>query len=67
MVAVERSSVDRADQIFDEASLVERVTVDGHLHAGFISHAQGGIEHRGAGTPILMALETGSPAAQLLP
>ena len=67
VIGVNRAALDRGQGVLHEPGLVEGVGVDVDLHPGGVGHGQAGVDRGGRGPPVLVQLETGSAAAQLLP
>ena len=67
VVRVDRPAGDGGQRRVDVAGLVERVGVDGDLHARLVGDGEAGVDRRRRRAPVLVQLEAGRPAAQLLP
>jgi hypothetical protein len=65
VVGVDRPPGDGGNSVLDEAGLVQRVGVDGHLHVELVRDTQAAVDGRGGGAPILVQFQTAGARAHL--
>jgi len=57
VVRVDRAALERRQRVLEEARLVERVGVDGHLHVELVGHGKAGADGVRRRAPVLVELD----------